>query len=129
KRVNQDRKEYNHNLTKKIRKRNNDIERHKYITITIEAKNYNRALMILARNEGNLMQGFQNLGTELEPLDLEERLALYEEIYRNEITREFDLTETKKQGIRTKDKIATTSSEYKRNQGMIRDEHFRSTVL
>lgn len=126
---NQYREEYNHMLSEKISEGNNDIESHKYITITVEAKNYNRALMILARNEGNLMQGFQNLGTELEPLDLEERLALYEEIYRNEITRDFDLTETKKQGLRTKDQIAPISFEFKRNQGMAGDQYFQSTLL
>ena len=102
-RFNSYRKEYNHMLAEKISEGNNDIESLKYVTITVEAKDYDRAKMILARNESNLIQGFQNLGTALVPLTLTERLALYEEIYRDEITHDFDLTETTKQGLNTKD--------------------------
>lgn len=128
-RFNHYRKEYNHMLAEKISEGNNDIESLKYVTITVEAKDYERAKMILARNESNLVQGFQNLGTALVPLTLTERLALYEEIYRNEITRGFDLTETTKQGLNTKDQIAPMSFEFKRNQGRVGDQYFQSTLL
>jgi type IV secretory pathway VirB4 component len=128
-RFNPYRKEYNHMLAEKISEGNNDIESLKYVTITVEAKDYDRAKMILARNESNLIQGFQNLGTELVPLTLTERLALYEEIYRDEITPDFDLTETTKQGLNTKDQIAPMSFEFKRNQGRVGDQYFQSTLL
>lgn len=128
-RFNHYRKEYNHMLAEKISEGNNDIESLKYVTITVEAKDYERAKLILARNESNLVQGFQNLGTALVPLTLTERLALYEEIYRNEITRDFDLTETTKQGLNTKDQIAPMSFEFKRNQGRVGDQYFQSTLL
>ncbi|MGO2603316.1 MAG: VirB4-like conjugal transfer ATPase, CD1110 family [Alkalibacterium gilvum] len=128
-RFNSYRKEYNHMLAEKISEGNNDIESLKYVTITVEAKDYDRAKMILARNESNLIQGFQNLGTALVPLTLTERLALYEEIYRDEITHDFDLTETTKQGLNTKDQIAPMSFEFKRNQGRVGDQYFQSTLL
>lgn len=123
------RKEYNNMLAEKITEGNNDIESFKYVTITVEAKTYERAKMILSRNESSIMQGFQNLGTELVPLTLEERIALYEEIYRDEITKDFDLTEIKKQGLSTKDRIAPMSFEFSRNQGMVGDQYFQATLL
>lgn len=123
------RTEYNGMLAEKITEGNNDIESLKYVTITVEAKDYARAKMILARNESNIMQGFQSLGTELVPLTLTERLALYEEIYRDETTKDFDLTATRKQGLSTKDQIAPMSFEFSRNQGMVGDQYFQATLL
>lgn len=123
------RTEYNNMLAEKITEGNNDIESLKYVTITVEAKNHERAKMILSRNESNMMQGFRSLGTELVPLTLAERLALYEEIYRDEVTKDFDLTETKKQGLSTKDQIAPISFEFSRNQGMVGDQYFQATLL
>lgn len=123
------REEYNTMLAEKIGEGNNDIENHKYLTITVEAKTYERAVTILSRNEVSIMQGFFALGTELKALTLEERLTLYEEIYKDEITKDFNLTETKKQGLSTKDQIAPMSFEFKRNQGMIGDQYFQSTLL
>lgn len=123
------RTEYNNMLAEKITEGNNDIESLKYVTITVEAKTYERAKMILSRNESNMMQGFRSLGTELVPLTLAERLALYEEIYRDEVTKDFDLTETKKQGLSTKDQIAPMSFEFSRNQGMVGEQYFQATLL
>lgn len=128
-RFNRYRNEYNNMLAEKISEGNNDIESLKYLTITVKAKTYDQAKMIVSRNESSMMQGFQNLGTDLMALTLEERLALYEEIYRDAVTKGFDLEDTHKQGLRTKDHIAPMSFEFKRNHGMVGDQYFQALLL
>lgn len=123
------RDEYNSMLESKVQLGSNDIESFKYITVTVVATDYNRAKKVIARNESSLRQGFINLGSELKELPLKERVKLYQTIYKDEAMEELNIEETKKQGLITKDLIAPTSFEFKRDKGMVGNQHFQTTFL
>lgn len=123
------RNEYNAMLDSNINLGSNDISSEKYITITVVASNYDRAKQVINRNESSLKQGFLNLGSELKSLNLEERVRLYQMIYKDDVSENLNIEENKRQELSTKDLIAPTSFEFKRDRGIIGDKYFQTAFL
>lgn len=94
------RKVYNNIIEEKIREGRQGIEQERYLTVTIERKNFEEAKAYFATLEANIQKAFQELGSCLIPLDGDERLKVIHDFYHlgREEEFHFDLQECKKLG-------------------------------
>lgn len=94
------RKIYNDIIEDKIREGRQGIEQEKYLTITIERKNFEEAKAQFATLEATVHKAFGELGTDIIALDGNERLKVLHDFYHlgNEDGFTFDIRHAKKVG-------------------------------
>lgn len=91
------RKTYNDIIEDKIREGRQGIEQERYLTLTIERKNFEEAKAQFATLEATVHKAFIELGADIVPLTGNERLKVLYDYYHlgNEEQFEFDLKESK----------------------------------
>lgn len=94
------RKVYNDIIEEKIVEGRQGIEQERYLTITIERKNYEEAKAQFATIEATIHKAFNELGSEIIPLNANERIKVLYDYYHmgDEGTFDFDIKEAKKSG-------------------------------
>jgi len=94
------RKIYNDIIEDKIQEGRQGIEQERYLTLTIERKNFEEAKAQFATLEATLHKAFNELGTDIVPLTGNERLKVLYDYYHlgNEGEFEFDIKDSKKVG-------------------------------
>lgn len=94
------RKIYNDIIEDKIREGRQGIEQERYLTLTVERKNFEEAKAQFATLEAVLHKAFGELGTEIEPLSGNERLKVLHDFYHlgREDGFDFDIRHAKKVG-------------------------------
>ena len=94
------RKIYNDIIEEKIRDGRQGIEQERYLTITIERKNFEEAKAQFATIEATVHKAFSELGTDIIPLDGNERLKVLHNFYHlgEEDTFDFDIKNAAKVG-------------------------------
>lgn len=76
------RKSYNNIIEEKIMEGRQGIEQERYITITIERKNFEEAKAQFTTIENSMFKSFSELGSRLIPLTGDERLKVLHDYYR-----------------------------------------------
>ena len=120
------REEYNEMLKTQISAGQNEIEREKYITITIKAKNVDEARLVFGRMEPEVHENFKRLGSNCKSMTTRNRLEMLHNFYRggkNAAKIDFDLL--RDQGMTTKDIIAPDSFLFKNNYFMMGEKYGR----
>ena len=94
------RKVYNDIIEEKIVEGRQGIEQERYLTITIERKNYEEAKAQFATIEATIHKAFNELGSEIIPLNANERIKVLYDYYHmgDKGTFDFDIREAKKSG-------------------------------
>ena len=94
------RKIYNDIMEKKIHEGRQGIEQERYLTITIERKNFEEAKAQFATIEASIHKAFNELGAEIVPLSGNERIKVLYDYYHlgDEGNFDFDIREAKKVG-------------------------------
>ena len=94
------RKNYNDIMEKKIHEGRQGIEQERYLTITIERKNFEEAKAQFATIEASIHKAFNELGAEIVPLSGNERIKVLYDYYHlgDEGSFDFDIREAKKVG-------------------------------
>ena len=94
------RKVYNDIIEEKIVEGRQGIEQERYLTITIERKNYEEAKAQFATIEATIHKAFNELGSEIIPLNANERIKVLYDYYHmgDEGTFDFNIREAKKSG-------------------------------
>lgn len=93
---------YNDIMEKKIHEGRQGIEQERYLTITIERKNFEEAKAQFATIEASIHKAFNELGAEIVPLSGNERIKVLYDYYHlgDEGSFDFDIREAKKVGGR-----------------------------
>ena len=125
------RQEYNQMLQHQISVGKNDIQKEKYITLTITANGIEEAKNIFTRLEIEVLGLIRRLGSYGKVLTLTERLEILHDIYRNGHEGEFEYKPTihKRKGLCTKDLIAPDSFEFKHNYIVMGDKYARAIFV
>ncbi len=91
---------YNDIMEQKIHEGRQGIEQERYLTITIERKNFEEAKAQFATIEASMHKAFGELGAEIVPLSGNERLKVLYDYYHlgNECGFDFDIRDAKKVG-------------------------------
>ncbi len=94
------RKVYNDIIEEKMREGRQEIEQERYLTITIERKNFEEAKTQFATIEATLSKAYGELGAGIRALSGNERLKILHDYYRlgKESEFDFDIKEAKKVG-------------------------------
>lgn len=94
------RKIYNDIMEKKIHEGRQGIEQERYLTITIERKNFEEAKAQFATIEASIHKAFNELGADIVPLSGNERIKVLYDYYHlgDEGSFDFDIREAKKVG-------------------------------
>ena len=94
------RKIYNNIMEQKIHEGRQGIEQERYLTITIERKNFEEAKAQFATIEASVHKAFGELGAEIVPLSGNERIKVLYDYYHlgDENSFDFDIREAKKVG-------------------------------
>ena len=69
-------------IEEKIVEGRQGIEQERYLTVTVQRKNYEQAKAFFSSLEAGMKQHFEELGSKLEPLDITERLRVLFNFYR-----------------------------------------------
>lgn len=125
------REEYNEMLRHQIKEGKNDIQKEKYITLTIAANNIDEARSVFVRLESETLGLINKLGSHGFVLNIQERLELLHDLYRNGHEGEFVFQPkiNKRKGLTSKDLIAPDSFEFKRDHMIIGDKYARAIFL
>ena len=91
---------YNEIVERKIQEGRQGIEQERYLTITIERKNFEEAKVQFSTIEASITKAFRELGTEIVPLTGNERIKVLYDFYHlgEEENFDFDIAEAKKVG-------------------------------
>ena len=91
---------YNEIVERKIQEGRQGIEQERYLTITIERKNFEEAKVQFSTIEATITKAFRELGAELMPLSGNERIKVLYDFYHlgEEENFDFDIAEAKKVG-------------------------------
>lgn len=129
--LNRFREEYNKMLNKQVIGGNNELEREKYLTLTLQANSLDEARSSFTRIEVEIQANFKKMGSAIRPMEIEERLEVLHNFYRNGKEGEFiyNPKEHKKKGLMTKDLIAPDSLEFQRDYMLIGDKFARAIYL
>ena len=94
------RKAYNDIMEKKIHEGRQGIEQERYLTITIERKNFEEAKAQFATIEASIHKAFNELGVEIVPLTGNERIKVLHDFYHlgEENSFDFDIKAARKVG-------------------------------
>lgn len=131
-RYDDDRREYNRILRKQLLAGNNEIQKGKYITVTIDAANPYEALLRFHKLDLEVEAGLRKIGTKARVMTTEERLALLHDKFRAGREGEFrvDFETIKKQGASSKDYIAPSSFWFKsKDYFLIEDTYWRCMFI
>ena len=125
------RQEYNEMLKHQISVGRNDIQKEKYITLTITTTGIDEARSIFTRLENETLGLIRRLGSHGEVLTIQQRLEILHDIYRRGREGEFvyEPQLTKRKGLMTKDLVAPDSFEFKRDYMRIGDNYARSIFI
>lgn len=125
------RQEYNEMLRHQINAGKNDIQKEKYITITVSSNSLEEAKSIFNRLEIEVLGLIRRLGSYGKVISIQERLEILHDIYRNGREGEFEYKPSvhKKKGLCTKDLIAPDSFEFKRDHMIIGDKYARAIFV
>ena len=125
------RQEYNEMLKHQISAGKNDIQKEKYITITVKCGSIDEAKSIFNRLEIEVLGLIRRLGSYGKVLSAQERLEILHDIYRNGHEGEFEYRPSvhKRKGLMTKDLIAPDSFEFKRDHMIIGDKYARAIFV
>lgn len=119
------RNEYNSIMRTQINAGNNDIQREKFITVTLDADTPIEAILQFHKVDVEVLDNLRRIGCRGSVLSTEERLSYYHDKYRKgregELNIDFDFI--KKQGISSKDYIAPTSFEFNTKDFRIDDTY------
>ncbi len=99
---------YNDIMEQKIHEGRQGIEQERYLTITIERKNFEEAKAQFSTIEASVYKAFRELGTEIVPLSGNERLRVLYNYYHlgEEDSFDFDIREAKKVGADFRNDLA-----------------------
>lgn len=108
------RKVYNDIIEAKILEGRQGIEQERYLTLTIERKNFEEAKAQFATLEATLRKAFNELGADIVALSGNERLKVLHDFYHlgNENSWDFDIKETKKIGRDFKNDLSNGMIKY-----------------
>lgn len=108
------RKVYNDIIEAKILEGRQGIEQERYLTLTIERKNFEEAKAQFATLEATLRKAFNELGADIVALSGNERLKILHDFYHlgNENSWEFDIKEAKKIGRDFKNDLSNGMIKY-----------------
>lgn len=108
------RKVYNDIIEEKIREGRQGIEQERFLTITIERKNFEEAKAQFATLEATIHKAFGELGTDIVPMNGNERLKVLHDFYHlgREDAFEFDLKNSKKVGADFKNDLCNGMIKY-----------------
>ena len=108
------RKVYNDIIEEKIREGRQGIEQERYLTITIERKNYEEAKVNFATIEATIKKAYGELGSRIEALSGNERLKVLHDFYHlgREDGFDFDLRHAKKVGADFKNDLCNGMIKY-----------------
>ncbi|WP_326910663.1 VirB4-like conjugal transfer ATPase, CD1110 family [Sedimentibacter sp. MB31-C6] len=121
------RKEYNEMLKKQVTKGRNDIEKEKYITISIKANDVIEARNNFIRIENEILGLLRRMGSYGKVLPISKRLEILHDVYRKDNIGNFEYNPKvlKQRFSNVKDVIAPDSFEFKRDNISIGDSHAR----
>ena len=125
------REEYNGMLKKQVLQGKNDIEKEKYITISIKANDITQARSIFTRLENEISGLFKNMGSYAKVQSINKRLEVLHDIYRNDNAGNFiyDTKSMAKGFSSINDMIAPDSFEFKRDHMLIGNRYARVVFL
>ena len=105
---------YNDIMEKKIHEGRQGIEQERYLTITIERKNFEEAKAQFATLEASIQKAFHELGTEITPLSGNERIKVLYGFYHlgEENNFDFDLAEARKVGADFRNDLCNKVTQY-----------------
>ncbi|MDD3417860.1 MAG: DUF87 domain-containing protein, partial [Lachnospiraceae bacterium] len=108
------RKVYNDIIEAKILEGRQGIEQERYLTLTIERKNFEEAKAQFATLEATLRKAFNELGADIVALSGNERLKILHDFYHlgNENSWDFDIKESKKIGRDFKNDLSNGMIKY-----------------
>lgn len=108
------RESYNEVIEDKLREGKQGIEQERYLTITVERKNFEEAKAQFATIEATLRKSFNELESELIPLNGNERIRILHDFYHmgSEDEFSFDLKQAKKVGADFKNDICNSVIKY-----------------
>ena len=108
------RKSYNNIIEEKIMEGRQGIEQERYITITIERKNFEEAKAQFTTIENSMFKSFSELGSRLIPLTGDERLKVLHDYYRLGREEEFDfcIRDRKKTGADFRNDICNSKLKF-----------------
>jgi len=111
------RKEYNEMLIKQVAKGRNDIEKEKYITISIKANDITEARNNFIRIENEIIGLLRRIGSYGKVLSINKRLEILHDVYRRDNAGNFEYNPLilKQRFSNIKDEIAPDSFEFKRD--------------
>lgn len=124
------RKEYTDILKQHELKGTNGIEKRKYITFSVKAKDFETATKRLEKIEANIITNLKKLGVRSRLLNGKERLKLFHKILGTEknFNLDEDWTIVKEQGIPTKALISPSYINFSENHIYEADKKFYQTV-
>ncbi|MGI6144758.1 MAG: VirB4-like conjugal transfer ATPase, CD1110 family [Peptococcia bacterium] len=125
------RREYNEMLRHQVNVGKNDIQKEKYITITVTANAVEEARGIFARLENEVIGLIRKLGSHGRVLTIQDRLELLHDIYRHGNEGEFiyEPRINRRKGLMTKDLIAPDSFEFKRDYMLLGNNYARALFI
>ena len=108
------RKIYNDIIEDKIREGRQGIEQEKYLTLTIERKNFEEAKAQFATLEATLHKAFGELGTSIVPLNANERMRVLHDFYHlgKEEEFSFDIKHAKRVGSDFRNDLCNSMLKY-----------------
>lgn len=138
------RQEANDILLEKMAEGKNNIVKEIYLTVTIEEKSYDAAVTTFSRLDAEVNAAIKHINsTETFPMKLQDRLSLLYDIYNpnndsplcqhkeinGKVVNSFDVDELKKQGLTTKDVIASPAIRFNNDHFIIGDAYGQSIYL
>ncbi|MDR0930345.1 MAG: ATP-binding protein [Clostridiales bacterium] len=125
------REEYNQMLKKQMTQGSNEIEREKFVTLSITAKDDEKAVATLTRLENETIANLKKLGSKGESVGVKKRIELLHEFFRplDLQSTKIDYDRLQEQGITTKDLIAPDSFSFKRNYFMMGEKYARALYV
>ena len=137
------RDEYNEMLADKMSEGRNNLKKEKYLTITIQAPNIQDGTMLFKRIDSEVKSKVARINKQdVEPMTIEERLALLYDIFNNDIEVPFDkkiagvskngkmnLATVNAAGLTSKDLIAPNGISFSHNMFQVGDMYARSFYL
>lgn len=138
------RQESNEILLEKMSEGKNNITKERYLTFTIEAKDYDDAVNTFVHRDAEISAAIKRInGSETSPLNLTERLSVLYDIYnpnaseplaqqkviKGKTVSSFDVEELKKQGLTTKDAIAPTVIRFNNDNTLLGETYAQTLFL
>lgn len=122
------RHEFSDMLQTQMEKGTNGLKRHKYITLGIEAKSRQNAVVKLTELENQVIRCFKRMGVKCSPIDGKQRLKLLHNVMNPDSTFNFDWKNKLASGHSTKDYIVPPSLNFSSKNKFRMGNLYGSTV-